>query len=176
MNKGVLFLIVGNSGSGKDSIIEYVTNKVPGLRKIKRYITRAPSNTENYHSINAEDFNKSDYFICWQAYDKLYGVGNEVLEGLQQGRNYIVNISRKAIKKIMERWDNTYLIECVVPIMIITRRLNYRGRESPEEIQQRVQRALTAPLLNPDCTLDTSHPDITIAGDKLVKFMKDVLN
>ncbi|MBN1923757.1 MAG: hypothetical protein JW791_03275 [Nanoarchaeota archaeon] len=176
MNKGVLFLMVGNSGSGKDSVIKYVVNKIPGLRKVKRHVTRQDSETEEFISLKKEDFNKDDYFIFWEAYDKLYGVDREVLEGLMNGKNYIVNISRKTIKKTMERWSNCYVIECVIPVKLIRQRLNDRGREDEAEIEKRIQRALTAPLLNPDCTIDTSNSDVSIAGERLISFINSIIN
>ena len=48
---GTLFLVIGNSGSGKDSIIYGAAKKYPQNLKqvhiVKRYITRPPSETED---------------------------------------------------------------------------------------------------------------------------------
>ncbi len=63
MNKvfsGTLFLIVGNSGSGKDSIIKAVLERYPSdlksIRLTQRYITRIPSEDEDNISIGPEEF------------------------------------------------------------------------------------------------------------------------
>ena len=57
---GALFLVVGNSGSGKDSIIQGAVNNYPiDLNKLyipKRYITRPSSEAEKNISITSEEF------------------------------------------------------------------------------------------------------------------------
>ena len=57
---GVLILIVGNSGSGKDSIISGVVKEYPKEQKevilAKRYITRPPSEFEDNFSITTDEF------------------------------------------------------------------------------------------------------------------------
>ncbi|MDX1797821.1 MAG: hypothetical protein R3255_04155, partial [Candidatus Lokiarchaeia archaeon] len=78
---GTLFLIVGNSGSGKDSIISGVVKKYPPeLKKIhapKRYITRPPSKFEKNISISAEVFKemekKGEFALKWHIYNLDYG-------------------------------------------------------------------------------------------------------
>ena len=61
---GVLFLVVGNSGAGKDSIISGLIKKYPSsLKNIyapKRYITRPTSETEKSISISQLEFNKME--------------------------------------------------------------------------------------------------------------------
>ena len=59
---GILFLIVGNSGSGKDSIISGIIkenrSKLIKIYNPKRYITRTSSNSENNLSISSKEFDK----------------------------------------------------------------------------------------------------------------------
>ena len=60
---GILVLVVGNSGSGKDSIISEVIKRFPSnLKEIhltQRYITRSASETENNIAITPEAFKRN---------------------------------------------------------------------------------------------------------------------
>lgn len=172
---GVLFLIVGNSGCGKDAVINYASNKLYYLNSVKRYITRPESReTEDFNSVSKEDFNSNNYFLSWESYDKLYGIGEEVLNGLKQGEYYIVNISRNAISEAKEKWSNSYVVEFKTDLNIIRNRLLSRARESEEEIKKRLDRAQTAPQINPNIVIDTSNHDVSIAGERLISFIRSV--
>ena len=79
---GTLFLVVGNSGSGKDSIISGVVKRYPHeLKKIiqaRRYITRSPSETEDNYYIDHAEFkimeNTGKFALKWYIYGFDYGV------------------------------------------------------------------------------------------------------
>ncbi|VVB74615.1 Ribose 1,5-bisphosphate phosphokinase PhnN [Candidatus Tiddalikarchaeum anstoanum] len=170
--KGLLFLVVGNSGSGKDAIIEWACNRNPNVTHVKRFITRPSSvETEDFVSVKKEDFKKSDYFLWWESYDKLYGIGKDVIEGLKKGRNYIVNISRDALGDAKTKWPSSVTVEITAPISLIEERLSKRGREAEPEVQRRIERAKTAPNVNPDIVIDGSNSDVSIAGKALLNFI-----
>ena len=83
---GILFLIVGNSGSGKDSIISEVIQKYPSnlppIHAPKRYITRPPSKFEDNISITNEEFKKMEklgkFTSKWHIYELDYGISSEI--------------------------------------------------------------------------------------------------
>ena len=88
MNKiGPLLLIVGNSGSGKDSVIKRVLElyppSKPPLISPKRFITRPPSpDTEPFISITKEKFEamlaNGLFFLHWQIYGLSYGIPQDI--------------------------------------------------------------------------------------------------
>ena len=170
--KGRLFLAVGNSASGKDSVISYALRGIPTLKKLKRVITRPESDTEDFISIKKEDFKAEDYFISWESYNKFYGIPKNILDGLEKGEDYIVNVSRQVITEIKNKWNNTFVILFQVPIEILKQRLSNRGREDNKEIKQRLERASDAPRIKADLIIDSSNPDVSIAGEELIKFIK----
>ena len=172
MSEGVLFLIVGNSGSGKDAVMDYAAKKVKDLFVAKRSITRPSGIGEEYNSILEEEFNEKDYFLSWKSYNKYYGVGFEVLQGLKKGSNYLVNVSRQVLNNIKSKWNNTFIVEFRIPLDLTRKRLEERGRENSEEIKERLNRALNAPVVNSDLIIDTSNPDVSIAGRELIKFVE----
>lgn len=170
--KGSLFLVVGNSGSGKDAIIKWAIDKCSKVNIVRRVITRPESkDTEDFISITKDAFNKDDYFLYWESYDKLYGVGKDVLNGLVQNKNYIVNISRDVIDYARTKWINSFVVEVSAPIELIKERLQSRKRESSIEIKKRLERAKNAPKINADIVIDASNSDVSIAGKKLLDFI-----
>lgn len=168
---GKLFLIVGPSGSGKDTLIEYVTSRLP-VKRVKRYVTRLPNAFEDFISVNACEFNSMDFFIKWGVFDKMYGIGREVLDGLLKGENYVINVSRDVINEVRSKWLDTKVVSLTVAKDVLRARMLARKRDSLDEIEKRLSREFSVPC---DLLIDTSNPDITIAGEKLVSYVKGLI-
>lgn len=173
MKKGCLFLIVGNSGTGKDTIINYVTERIEALCKVKRCITRKEhESSEDFTSLTRSEFNEEDFFIKWESYDKNYGIPLSVLNGLEKGESYAINVSRSVISEVRRKWLNTFVVELTVPLNLLKKRLEKRKRESAEEIRARLNRAVNAPKLESDIIINTSDSNVEIAGEQVLKFIK----
>ena len=146
---GTLFLVVGNSGSGKDSIIYGLLNKYPSnltqLHIVKRYITRPPSETELNNPITVEEFknleNQEKFALKWHIYGLDYGVPIEIDNWLKEGHPVIVNVSRTIVKEANERYGNIKTIFVDVPFEITLQRVQERGRESGDLLDERIERA-----------------------------------
>ncbi|MEX2684243.1 MAG: phosphonate metabolism protein/1,5-bisphosphokinase (PRPP-forming) PhnN [Candidatus Sigynarchaeota archaeon] len=148
--RGTMFLLVGNSGSGKDSILTWAKEhwKCPEKELIvaQRYITRPESpETEKFVSVSTEEFEKmdknGDFSLKWISYGMYYGVKNDIIEELEKGNLVIVNVSRQIIDDTRKRFPGTKVIFVQVPIDTIVMRIHDRGRETEEQVQARVQRA-----------------------------------
>jgi ribose 1,5-bisphosphokinase len=146
---GTLFLVVGNSGSGKDSIIYGVSNKYPSnltqLHIVKRYITRPPSETELNNPITVDEFKNLEeqekFALKWHIYRLDYGVPIEIDNWLKEGHPVIVNVSRTIVKEANERYGNIKTIFVDVPFEITLQRVQERGRESGDLLDERIERA-----------------------------------
>ncbi len=146
---GVLFLVVGNSGAGKDSIISGVVNKYPSnLKKVyapKRYITRPPSETEKNISISTLDFKKMEkdgkYALKWHIYSLDYGIHIEIEDWLKNGHPVIINVSRTVVNEVKEKYKNVKVVFIDVPFEITFQRIKDRKRESEELLNERIERA-----------------------------------
>ncbi len=145
-----MFLLVGNSGSGKDSILAWAKEHWACPKKellvAQRYITRPESpETEKFISVSVDEFEnmdgKGDFLLKWVSYDMHYGVKNDVLKDLKKGNLVVVNVSRQVIDDTRKRFPGTKVIFVQVPIETIVHRIQDRGRESQEQVQARVQRA-----------------------------------
>ncbi len=162
---GTLFLVVGNSGSGKDSIISGVLEAYPSyLKQIyapKRFITRPPSETEKNFSISPEEFkkmeNKGEFAFKWQIYRLSYGIPITIEDFLKEGHPVIVNVSRSIVKKTRDIYKNLKVIFIYVPLETTIKRLKDRGREGSELLEERIERAKSYQLFQEaDIIIDNS--------------------
>ena len=146
---GTLLLIVGNPGSGKDSIISGLVQNYPNnLKKIycpKRYITRITSENENNISITQDEFilmiKNNKFALNWRMYGLYYGIPIEIDKFLKEGYHVIVNVSRSIVQKARQIYKNIKVIFIKVPLSIIIKRLKNRGREKGVDLQKRISRA-----------------------------------
>nr|MDO8117155.1 hypothetical protein [Candidatus Sigynarchaeota archaeon] len=150
MVEGCLFLIVGNSGSGKDSILDWVkahwSCEKTDIIIAERYITRPPApETEKFVSVSQDEFKKIDhagqFALKWNSYDMWYGVPREIVSKTKQGALVIVNVSRQIIEDTREQYPGTKVIFVSVPVSILLDRIKQRARESDSEIAARLDRA-----------------------------------
>ncbi|MFW9880341.1 MAG: phosphonate metabolism protein/1,5-bisphosphokinase (PRPP-forming) PhnN [Candidatus Thorarchaeota archaeon] len=146
---GTLFLITGNSGSGKDSIILGVVNKYPSnLKQIyapRRYITRAPSEFEKNIAVTPQKFREMEmegkFALKWKIYGLNYGIPIEIENFLEKGHPVIINVSRTIVKQTRENYTNIKVIFIEVPFEITLQRIKKRKRESEDSIDERIERA-----------------------------------
>ena len=146
---GTLILVVGNSGSGKDSIINGASEEYPlDLKKVyivKRYITRPPSENEDNYFISTEEFNEMSklgkFALQWHIYGLNYGVPIEIEKWLKKGHPVIVNVSRTIINDTKEKYENVKVVFIEVPFDITLLRLKNRERESEQGLKERIERA-----------------------------------
>ncbi len=146
---GILILVVGNSGSGKDSIISEVVKNFPSnLKEIhlaRRYITRPVSKTEDNIAITPKLFKEMSFqekfALEWHIYDLDYGIPIDIDDWLKRGHIVIVNVSRTIVKKARSIYRNILVIFINVPFDITLKRVKERARESGKLLHDRIQRA-----------------------------------
>lgn len=182
---GTLFIIVGNSGSGKDSIISGAFEGYPrDLKEVKiakRYITRPPSEFEDNYSITADEFGAMEqqgkFALKWEIYGLKYGVPIEIDEWLEKGHPVIANVSRMIINEAREIYENIKVIFIEVPLEITIKRIKDRGRESGQLLRKRMQRAeKNQKLPEADFIVDNSGKLETAIDQFLTYLIKCVIN
>lgn len=152
---GTLILIVGPSGSGKDTLLDAAKahfQDVSSLRFSQRIITRRDQIGEEHEFVSDADFARIEqeggFFLAWQAHDLHYGIAIGVLEDLGTGQTVIVNTSRKAIAEAREKWPHVHVIYVDAHEDVRRARLQKRGREAGGNIDQRVRRGEALDLPN----------------------------
>ncbi len=180
---GILFLVVGNSGSGKDSIISGVIKKYPSnLKSIyapKRYITRLPSKFEKNISITPQEFREMDkkdrFALKWRIYDLDYGISKKIEEYLKNGHPVILNVSRMVIEEAREKYENVKVIFIEVPFEITYQRVQDRKRESEDLLKQRIERAReNQKFPDADFIIDNSG-DLEDSIDAFLKYLLKII-
>jgi ribose 1,5-bisphosphokinase len=180
---GLLVLVVGNSGSGKDSIMKGVKEGFPSefksLYVTQRYITRPSSETEDNISLTPDEFKrmseKGQFALKWHIYGLDYGVPIEIDEWLKKGHTVLVNVSRSIVKMAREIYQNILVIFIEVPFEITFKRVKERARESGERLAERIQRAKkNQKFSDADYTVNNSG-DLEIAIKEFLKYLQDAL-
>ena len=145
-----LFYIIGGSGAGKDSLIDYIRKHLPEhapVEIIRRYITR-PSNAggENHIALTEEEFlqyrENKHFSMCWFSHNTYYGIGTEIDCLLSKNISVVMNGSREYLSEAARKYPNIVPVLISVDPLILSERLFLRGRESYEEIQKRIAQAV----------------------------------
>jgi len=164
---GILFYLMGASGSGKDSLLQSCRQKLEHSHKAfiaHRYITRAAdAGGENHIHLTESEFalrvETNMFSMHWASHGHLYGIGKEVEIWVESGLNVIMNGSREYLPEALERFS------FIVPIMVdietglLRERLHKRGRENDEEIEKRLKRHQSLLHHMPENTLYIDNND-----------------
>lgn len=158
---GILFIVSGPSGAGKTTLIERVRNDLAEKLDIRLHFsvshtTRTPREGEidgkHYHFVSRSTFEamvERGEFLEWaHVHDQMYGTSNaEVLSRLKQGQDVILDIDVQGARQIA---NNPLLEPHSLSVFIfpptfheLERRLRARGLNSEEQIDRRLQKALS---------------------------------
>lgn len=143
---GRFFAVVGPSGVGKDTLMEAVAARVPGLRLVRRVITRpASAGGEEFEGVSEADFEarvaEGAFALHWQAHGLRYGVPVAVDAMLAQGHPVLCNLSRAVLPEAAQRFAGMRVLHVTARPEVLAERLASRGRESAAEIARRLGRA-----------------------------------
>ena len=148
--KGQLFYLIGASGAGKDSIINYARsvlaeNTTP-VGFARRYITRPPArDTEAFISVTDTEFEQLSkagrFALQWQAHGLKYGIDNEINRWLGQGINVVMNGSRAYLEEARKQYPELVPVLVETSPEVLAQRLKRRGRETEQQITRRLHRA-----------------------------------
>jgi ribose 1,5-bisphosphokinase len=143
-----LFYVIGASGSGKDTLINYARNSTNLSGKVifaHRYITRpAFSGNENHVSLSKNEFesrlNAHLFALHWESHNNHYGIGIEINSWMENGFNVVMNGSREYLPIAREKYPELLVVSIEASPSVIRARLATRGRENNDEIISRIER------------------------------------
>jgi len=178
---GQLIYLIGASGSGKDSVMNIVKNRLQGECQIAfahRYITR-PSELggENYISLSSSEFEirrKNGLFAMnWDSHGYSYGIGTEINLWMEKGFLVIVNGSREYLPVASKLYEN--MLVCLIQVSRekLYDRLVKRGRETAEEIAERLERADSFPVEHPNLKIISNDSSLDFSANQMLSFINE---
>jgi len=146
---GQLFYIIGASGAGKDTLINYARTGINGSLPVlfaHRYITRrSDGGNENHIYLSTEEFiSRRDgglFALHWESHGQHYGIGLEIDLWMKRGYHVILNGSRQYLPEAQKKYPRLKVILIEASPETIRRRLEKRGREGGAELEERISRS-----------------------------------
>jgi guanylate kinase len=148
-----LIIITAPSGAGKTSITRFLLKKFPSLAFSVSATTRPQrsdeKNAEDYYFISMDEFKQKiqhNEFVEWEmVYEgKYYGtLKSELLRIWENNQTPILDIDVKGAIHVRQQYPEASLSIFVEPPSIeeLKRRLQTRGTETPEGMQDRINKA-----------------------------------
>lgn len=153
MDKGILVILSGPSGSGKDTIIQAWAKVNPRVARVITCTTRAPRDNEkdgvHYHFLTREQFEakmkRGELLEQEPVYSEtMYGTPRESVETLlDAGRIAVLNVDVNGAKVIKRLYPDALTVFILPPSMeALRQRLELRNPNAdPRHIEERLQRA-----------------------------------
>jgi ribose 1,5-bisphosphokinase len=161
---GRLIYVMGPSGAGKDSLLDFARARVKSepILFAHRYITRPGGKGEEHVALTVEEFGLRSalglFALDWSSHGLHYGIGIEVDAWLARGCAVVVNGSRQHVHRTLERYPATDVVHIDAAPHVLEARLGARARESAEQVAARLARRV--PFSLPDgvrlTTIDNS--------------------
>ena len=146
--KGILIILSGPSGSGKDTVLRALKTVDEDVRVSVSMTTRNPRPGDvdgvDYYFVNREYFEKKiaeNKMLEFAEYaGNYYGTpADPVDEMLNQGKAVFLEIEVQGAEKIRKRYDSVISIFLMPPsLRVLEQRLRGRGTEDEETIQHRL--------------------------------------
>ena len=190
MMKGKMLIVSAPSGSGKSTIVNWLMQEHPEL---KLYFSisctsRAPRGTEQngveYFFITPEAFREkiqNDEFLEYEEVyqDRFYGTLKAQVERQREaGQNVVFDVDVKGGVNIKKHYGNEALSLFIQPPSVeeLRRRLEGRGTDTPEAIEQRLAKAEYELTFAPQFDRVVVNDDLDTAKQEAYQIVSDFLS
>jgi len=180
-----VFVITGPSGVGKGTLIERLLERIPELELSISATTRAPRAGEvdgrNYHFLTPAEFDRrieSGDFLEHATYSGYrYGtLSEEVERRLADGRSVVLEIEVQGARQVRDARPEAVQIFVAPPgPEVLRERLEGRGTDSPEAIEDRLRTAQTELPARDEFTHVVVNDDLQKATFELEALVRDEL-
>lgn len=149
LRKGILFVLIGPTGSGKTTICSQLINEFPAdLHYSVSVTSRGPRPQEvpgkSYHFISRKEFEerreRGEFFEWEEIHGNLYGtLKANLIAGIDAGKDLLFQIDVKGAVSFKQAFpENTVAIFIVPPsFQALKERLFNRGTVDPQEVRRR---------------------------------------
>lgn len=187
--KGKMLIVSAPSGSGKSTIVNWLMKEHPEL---KLYFSisctsRAPRGTEQngveYFFISPEEFRDkiaNDEFLEYEEvyHDRFYGTLKQQVERQREaGQNVVFDVDVKGGINIKKYYGDEALSLFVQPPSVeeLRKRLEGRATDTPEAIQERLDKAAYELTFAPQFDKVIVNDDLETAKQEALRTVKDFL-
>jgi ribose 1,5-bisphosphokinase len=181
---GACVFIVGPSGAGKDTLMDYARAHLPrdgSFHFVRRMITRpVQAQSEDHDSCSLDDFETAQkagaFALVWQSHGLHYGLPISMIADMQRGVTVIANISRTKVEEA-EALAKTHrcratLVTITASPDILLSRLTARGRENAQDIAARLKREAPCTTHYARAVTILNDSSVEEAGQALVEAIK----
>lgn len=145
---GIMVVVVGPSGAGKDTLMNLAARHFAGrsdIHFVRRIITRdGDAGNEDHRSVSDADFDAMEqdgaFAVSWEAHGLKYGIPSDVEGELANGHLVVANGSRSVLDRFQAAFPKLKVINVTARREVLAERLMARGRESREDVLKRLER------------------------------------
>ncbi|MEX2482575.1 MAG: phosphonate metabolism protein/1,5-bisphosphokinase (PRPP-forming) PhnN [Gammaproteobacteria bacterium] len=181
---GAFVAVVGPSGVGKDSLINYAREHFRDRSDLvfaRRVITRPTDPaSEDHDSVSEAEFDalvqEDRLVLWWGAHGLRYGLPRSVGTAVDSGKVVVANVSRQSLKSIRRQFKRHLVIAVSAHREVVASRLAARGREDTQTVRLRLSRVVDEELAAAADTvrIDNSGP-LPAAGERLISLLADLV-
>jgi guanylate kinase len=184
---GKVFVITGPSGVGKGTLIEQLLERIPDLAVSVSATTREPRTGEvqgrDYHFLSPEEFRRrleAGDFLEHASYSgNYYGtLRSEVENRIERCDSVVLEIEVQGARQVRDALgDGAVLIFIAPPDEAVLReRLESRGTDSLDDIEQRLRTAEVELAARPEFPLEVVNDDLQKAASDLERLVRAELS
>jgi phosphonate metabolism protein PhnN/1,5-bisphosphokinase (PRPP-forming) len=181
--RGCLFLVVGPSGAGKDSLIAGARTALVADSAVffaRRYVTRprAPG-SEPHVAVSPTRFatlqRAGMFALHWRAHGVHYGIPANIEPVLAAGRCVVANVSRTVLDEARQRLAPVRVVDVQADAHTLRTRLLARGRESRQAVEARLARAQAVAVSGDDVVVLRNDAPLAVGVARLVALLRQPL-
>ena len=184
----MLFVFSAPSGSGKSTLINHLMSQVKGLNFSVSATSRPPRGQEKdgveYHFLSEAEFRQKIAEDAFIEYEEVYAgtfygtLKSEIDQRLERGENVVLDVDVKGGLSVKRIYGSKALLIFIQPPSIeeLRRRLEKRGTDSPEKIEQRISKAAYELTFAPQFDVVITNDDLDTAKKKVVEAVEKLIN
>jgi guanylate kinase len=183
---GKVFVITGPSGVGKGTLIEQLLERIPELELSTSATTREPRPGEvdgrDYHFLSPEEFRRrleAGDFLEHASYSgNYYGTLRDEVEGrVRRCHSVVLEIEVQGARQVRDALGADAVLIFIAPPeeAVLRERLEMRGTDSREDIEQRLRTAEVELAARSEFPLEVVNDDLQKAASDLEGLVRDQL-
>jgi len=187
--KGKMIIVSAPSGSGKSTIVNWLMKEHPELHLNFSIscTSRAPRGTEKngveYFFLTPEEFKEkiqnNEFLEYEEVYEnRFYGTLKQQVENQREaGQNVVFDVDVKGGVNIKKYYGDDAMSLFIQPPSVeeLRRRLEHRGTDAPEAIEERLAKAAYEMTFAPQFDHVVVNDDLETAKQETLKLVQDFL-